>query len=817
MLRFSFLTGSIDFLSLRARSDKRAVFFFRDSNQTSHFMKKNRLLLLFLLMAAGMAASSQTVQRNMVVLEIATGTWCTYCPGASNAADQLITEGKNVAVIENHNGDTYANNYSNNRNSYYAVTGYPTGNFDGTASSVGGAACPNGNVYNSYLTLYNQQYAIGSPIAICLSGSNTGNNYTVNVSVTKLSSFIGNDVRLHLVLTESHIPVSWQGCMTEVNFVNRLMVPSENGTSVSFASGNTQVYTLNFTKDAAWNAAECEVVAFVQDKNTKEVFNGVKYPLNSMPGSLFTLNDFTAATTSGCAPLTVNFSTTQSSGVTYTWNFEAGSPSSSTASNPAVTYTTSGTYDVSITGTDGMCYDTRTKPDYITALAAPVAPQTPTGTTGLCQNPATLMYTTAAVPYAESYTWDLSPAAAGSLSANGNSVMIDWDNTWTGTALLKVKGNNSCGTGNWSTPLSINVDAIPGQCPAPIGPTSLCANPAVTQYSTVGIVPSTYYNWELTPAEAGTFFQGSSVIDIDWADTFSGTATLRVKANNASCEGTFSDPISITVNPLPAAFTVGGGGTYCGPSGTGLPVTLAGSESATSYTLYKDGTATTTILQGTGNGISFGNQTGAGTYSVHAASTAGCASVMTGTASLSIDPQAPVKPADPAGPAVVVTTQNPTSDFTSQSQYAATYAWSLTPAEAGIMAGNGATGTITWNQSYIGTSTIRVQGVNTCGSSVYSNEVSTSVNIGVGLNENTAASGITLSPNPAGDYAVIHTNHEFKGSISLMSTSGKRVENYPDVAFASEFRMDLSGLASGIYTVLITEGTNRSTLKLVIR
>ena len=74
-------------------------------------MRKSTLLIMAFVMALLLPAKAQNVQRSFVVLEIGTGTWCVYCPGAAGGADQLVDEGKSVAVIENHNGDSYANTY----------------------------------------------------------------------------------------------------------------------------------------------------------------------------------------------------------------------------------------------------------------------------------------------------------------------------------------------------------------------------------------------------------------------------------------------------------------------------------------------------------------------------------------------------------------------------------------------------------------------------------------------------------------------------------------------------------------------------------
>ncbi|MCO5259833.1 MAG: PKD domain-containing protein [Crocinitomicaceae bacterium] len=73
--------------------------------------------------------------------------------------------------------------------------------------------------------------------------------------------------------------------------------------------------------------------------------------------------------TSVCKGGNVTFSNTSliSSGVTsYSWSFPGGSPATSTAANPTVTYNTAGTYDVTLTITNGFGSRTITMNNYIT-------------------------------------------------------------------------------------------------------------------------------------------------------------------------------------------------------------------------------------------------------------------------------------------------------------------------------------------------------------------------------------------------------------------------------------------------------------------
>jgi PKD repeat protein len=57
---------------------------------------------------------------------------------------------------------------------------------------------------------------------------------------------------------------------------------------------------------------------------------------------------FTAENNVGCAPLEVSFINTSQNGETYLWTFEGGTPASSTAENPTVTYDSAGVYPVTL-------------------------------------------------------------------------------------------------------------------------------------------------------------------------------------------------------------------------------------------------------------------------------------------------------------------------------------------------------------------------------------------------------------------------------------------------------------------------------------
>jgi len=240
-------------------------------------MKKILLTLVF----TGVLLFIFAVPRNLVVVEISTGTWCTYCPGAAMGADDLIANGQPVAIIENHTGDSFANVYSNARNSYYNPSGVPTAYFDGLNAVVGGSHTQ--SMYSNYLPRVTSRIAVPSKYTISATGSLDGTNLNIVATVAKPEADTNTNVLLHCVVTESHIQYSWQG-QTHLNFVNRLMLPNQNGTAVSLATGEEQTYNLTGIINSTWNINTCEVVLFLQNNATKEILQGVKYPLPGLVG-----------------------------------------------------------------------------------------------------------------------------------------------------------------------------------------------------------------------------------------------------------------------------------------------------------------------------------------------------------------------------------------------------------------------------------------------------------------------------------------------------------------------------------------------------
>jgi PKD repeat protein len=411
-------------------------------------MKK--ILLSLALSMITIIGMSQTVPRQYVVVEVATGTWCYYCPAASTGVEDLLKHGCQVCVIENHDGDSYANTYSNSRNAMYNVSGVPSTTFDGVLGIVGGNHT--GTMYPQFKQKYDQRIAVQSPITIEMTVTNTsGLDYEATVTVTKVGTISGSNVRVHFVVTQSHIPQNWQG-LTELNFVNRKMVPDQNGTVIDFTSGNVQTINLSFTIAPNWPKENLEFIAFYQNMDDNqgtipgtnnppygslqkyEIYHGTK-----LPGIPLT-PDFSADPVSVAPGGYVTFSNLTTGGFQFVpdtlyWYFPGGVPETSTEASPTIQYPVCGKYDVKLVVDKGIEMDSIIKTEYISVgpviniLADP-------GDSACWYEPITL---TAISPTGVSYEWQPGGATTPSITVTAGEYGLG-SHTFTCT----VTDANSC-------------------------------------------------------------------------------------------------------------------------------------------------------------------------------------------------------------------------------------------------------------------------------------------------------------------------------------------------------------------------------------
>lgn len=136
----------------------------------------------------------------------------------------------------------------------------------------------------------------------------------------------------------------------------------------------------------------------------------------------------------------------------------------------------------------------------------------------------------------------------------------------------------------------------------------------------------------------GTIAGGTSVSTASVAELLTSSGVYYFRARSvAGCWG-IEGNVAVTIHSLPVMYTVTGGGDYCA-SGSGVNVSLSGSEAGVNYQLYNGVAPLGSPVSGTGGILDFGMQTAAGSYTIAAKNVATlCEATMSGVATVVINP-----------------------------------------------------------------------------------------------------------------------------------------------------------------------------------
>ena len=159
----------------------------------------------------------------------------------------------------------------------------------------------------------------------------------------------------------------------------------------------------------------------------------------------------------------------------------------------------------------------------------PAPPATPEGDTVVCHDQVT-DYTTQGSSDADDYTWYLEPEDAGTITGNGLSATVDWNEDFGGTAYVSVSGTNECGEGDPSDGLAVTVFIIPQIN----GESTVCDN-TEEDYEVTEHDGSTY-TWDVTGGEI-TSGQGTNMVTILWGDAGTGMVSVE-EVMSTGCSGT---------------------------------------------------------------------------------------------------------------------------------------------------------------------------------------------------------------------------------------------------------------------------------------
>ncbi len=228
--------------------------------------------------------------------------------------------------------------------------------------------------------------------------------------------------------------------------------------------------------------------------------------------------------------------------------------------------------------------------------------------------------------------------AIGSPVAGGTTPLDLGMQTGAGTyTVFATNATTSCKNDMFGTAL-ITITPLPTAYTVTGGGAYCVGGPGVhvtLSNSDTGVSYQLFVNGVVT----GPIVAGTGVAPLDFGlQTIVGTYTVFAINYTTTCSNNMTGSVIVTTNPLPTVYAISAGGSYCA-GGTGVDLTLSGSDTGVSYQLYYGSTATGSAVAGTGSVLDLGFQTSAGTYSVSATNNITlCTNNMSGTATVSINP-----------------------------------------------------------------------------------------------------------------------------------------------------------------------------------
>ncbi len=479
--------------------------------------------------------------------KIASCSWGSSNSGGIGAAvDYFIANGGIVFVAAGNDG-TQTADYLNGRGDCISVAATDENDAAASFTTYGtwvDISAPGDNIYSTFHDHAdpNTNYwasmggtSMATPMAAAVGGLIWSKNPAWTASQVESQLYSSAD-NIDAYLTSTYIGKMGAGRINSYNAVNT-GTPAPSAAFVGSPTSGCAPFTVNFTDQStgditswSWNFGDGGT-STAQNPSHQYTTAGTRTVSLTVTGpggndtetkiGYITVNvaptaGFTGSPTSGEVPLAVNF-TNQSSGATsYLWNF--GDTQTSTATNPSHSYTSAGTYTVTLTATNSCGSDDEIKTNYITVTCTPpVAGFVGSPTSG--DAPLTVNFTDQSTG-ATSWAWDFGDGVGTSTLQNPSYIY-----TSTGTYTVSLTVTNSCG----SDP-EVKTGYITVTCTAPVADFS--GSP------TSGNVPLTV---DFTDLSSGS--------PTSWSWNFGdgvGTSTAQNPSYNYTSVGTYTVTLTAT-------------------------------------------------------------------------------------------------------------------------------------------------------------------------------------------------------------------------------------------------------------------------------
>lgn len=241
---------------------------------------------------------------------------------------------------------------------------------------------------------------------------------------------------------------------------------------------------------------------------------------------------FSANVTSGCVPLTVQFTDQSSPNTTqWMWSFPGGNPSTSNQQNPVVVYNNPGSYNVTLIASNTAGQDTFAENNYISTRTLPT-----TGFTMTVDGPTVTITNTGSG--ASQTEWQIQENGLQTLQ--GNTVMHTFSSN--GSFSIRQINSNDCGTVTLEQFVTINAYPVANF----VGNANGNCAPVTIQFTNTS-VNSTSFSWVFENGNPATSNEQNPVVTFASA----GTHMISLTASNQYGNSTSTQSITVLTVPNP--------------------------------------------------------------------------------------------------------------------------------------------------------------------------------------------------------------------------------------------------------------------------
>jgi PKD repeat protein len=393
----------------------------------------------------------------------------------------------------------------------------------------------------------------------------TAGQYTAVLSITNDAGTDSAQVTINVSESVAQVVAPVASFTTDVNTgtapLTVTFTSNSTGTIDSFAwdfdsdgiADNTTDNPATFTYNTAGTFNASLTVSNSAGSNT------IAIPITVTEALVAPVASFTTDVNTGSSPLTVTFTSSSTGTIdSFAWDFDGDGVADNTTDNPATfTYNTAGTFNASLTVTNGAGSDTIALPITVTeALVAPVASFTTDVNTGTA--PLMVTFTSNSTGTIDSFAWDFDGDGVAD-NTTDNPASFTYNTAGTFNASLTV--TNGAGSDTISLPITVNAALV-----APVASFTTDINtgtaPLTVTFTSTSTGTVDSFAWDFNgDGVADNTTDNPTVFTYDTAGTFNASLTVTNGAGSNTSSATITVEAAVVTPPSgDIALTVDVGG-----------------------------------------------------------------------------------------------------------------------------------------------------------------------------------------------------------------------------------------------------------------